>query len=400
MGEKIKRLIRNGRNDELLKRFCAKRYRTRLNEEYEMLLIERCSPKVVLAYINHFFLSDKGEKCLVEKMPVEVCMWYYKLYCFSDATQLHIIDNNLVDVARAWFQNSDFCDVQYMLGCQNDDIILAYIESHKLENDEEVLYLLDHRNKNLLVSYIKKGWALSNEVKEKIIERDNLYAFRALAEHYNHIYRIRLNNTSNFRVIMGQIEDYALTPDLQIKVLKDGNPMFVDVMLSLMPLSVEAQEYMVENNMSTSLFKKHVEGMYCLGGYRFEKEFEPSLFRAIAKNNLDECLTSYKYHDQLTVVNYASVEAVLRYVKSVWLSDIAQVALIYRGDEAPIREFISRCSWDRGLCWEAEVALAHLNNDKLLEQYINIHTMCEEAVKILSAKNIALHHKYCARYAK
>ncbi|MBR3608818.1 MAG: hypothetical protein IKL50_02900, partial [Bacteroidales bacterium] len=105
------------------------------------------------------------------------------------------------------------------------------------------------------------------------------------------------------------------------------------------------------------------------------------------------------YHDQLTVVNYASVEAVLRYVKSVWLSDIAQVALIYRGDEAPIREFISRCSWDRGLCWEAEVALAHLNNDKLLEQYINIHTMCEEAVKILSAKNIALHHKYCARYA-
>ena len=399
MNEKIKRLIRKGSNDELLAYLSARRYRTRFDGLYERLLIDRCSKEVVLAYINRFSLSLDAEKYLVEKMPADVCVKYYNLQGFYDETEMHILDNNLVDVARELFKCNFFNDTQYILGCQKDDIIMAFLESCKELDESEVLYLLDHRNRNLLARYIKRGWVLSDKVKAEIINRDNLQAFRALCEHYNHIYRIRVPHMHDFRQIMGQIEDYALTPELQIKVLRGDDPMFIEVMLSLMPLSMEAQEYMIETDMKRSLFKTHVENMYCLGGYRFEKEFEPKLFAAISKHNLDECLTSYKYHDNLSVVTYASVNAVVQYVKSVWLSDIAQVALIYRGEELPITEFISRCSWDRGLCWEAEVALARLNNEKLLMQYINIHTMCHEAVKILCAVNPKLHQSYCVRYA-
>ncbi len=400
MNEKIKRLIRKGSNDELLAYLSARRYRTRFDELYEKLLIDRCSKEVVLAYINRFSLSLDAEKYLVEKMPADVCVKYYNLQGFYNETEMHIIDNNLVDVARELFKCNFFNDSQYILGCQKDDIIMAFIESCKELDEKEVMYLLDHRNRSILVKYIKRGFVLSQKVKEEIIRKDNIQAFRALCEHYNHIYRIRVSHMHDFRQIMGQIEAYALTPDLQIEVLKNAGSMMVEVMLSLMPLCYEAQEYIVNDRLAKPLLKKHVECMYCLGGYRFEKDFESKLFFALSKNNLDECLMSYKYHDHLAIVNNASVGALVNYVKNVWLWDTAQVALIYRGEEVAIREFISRCSFDRGLCWEAEVALAHLNNERLLEMYINIHTMCEEAVRILCKTNQKLHQMYCAKYAK
>ncbi|MBQ8750802.1 MAG: hypothetical protein IJZ30_04110 [Alphaproteobacteria bacterium] len=393
MSKKLITLIERKADEELKAYFGSLGKEKPLDCHEELVLLEHSSEDVILAYINRFRLSEKAEILMLEKVTPHIRLTYINYYGLREETQKFVIERNLLPVAFDFMKMHEFFDVDYLLENGDSEMIRAHINSHAL-NDEQVEKLLNHDNSSLFTSYVNKGRFISDKIKELVIKNEDYSAFKAIVYHFYRTFKNKSKKARDYKKLMNQVSGVGLSSEQQIMVLSSFNRMFIELLLKTTPLSVKAQDYLIEHNFDASWFKIHVENLYCVGGYRFEGENEAKLFKVLAKKNLDDCLTELRLLDDVSFVKFASVEAVRKYIKNFWLTDDAQVALIEGGNSTIIKELLSRYSPEHGICWQAEVALVSLNSTALIDFYISFHSMCWDALEILKKCNPELHKKY------
>ena len=395
MGKKIVDFIKRRADAQVLAYFSSKAYRERLEDCEEELLLRNCSDKVFLAYINRFFLSNTAEKTMLDLRKLELCEAYIEKYGLCDDAQRYMLDRNMLDIASIFFKMREFYDVEYLLGSRNEEMVKIYLEYHALNKDEQVVYLLSYKNLSLFCDYVAKGRVIGDVVKDRVIATENITTFKAVVYHYSKVFREMAVEATNFSWLKEKVSSYGFNATQQIDVLKSEDRMMIEAMLCSMPLEKEAQAYLFEHEFLKQMVQNHVVSLYCIGGYRFEKEYEEKLFKLLNKRSLDDCLMSMRFYDTLTIVKHCSDEHVLGFVKTTWLCDEAQVYLVKNKNEQIVKEFVARFTKDHGMCWQAEVCLVKRNLTELIDLYIKVHTMCGQALQILNMTNTRLYKKYC-----
>ncbi|MBR5599391.1 MAG: hypothetical protein IKW39_05050 [Alphaproteobacteria bacterium] len=387
-------LIERNADNEIKAYFEAMGEGRPLDYHEELVLLEYSSMEVILSYINRFKFSPKAEIKMLDKVTPHVRMVYINFYGLSEEAQKYVIDKDLLPVAVDFLVMRQFDDVDYLLDKGNTQMISAHIRNYPLGDDDKVKKLLCHSNSTLFTTYVNKGYFISDDIKREILETENYSALRAVMFFFYRMYKAKSKRARDFNKLMEVVSPYGLSSDMQMMVLISFNKMLIELLLKTTPLCVKAQEYLFKRNFDPYWLKLHVETMYCVGGYRFEGENEKLLFKALAKRNLDDCLTSFRHYDDVSFVKFATTEAVKKYLKDFWLTDDAQVALIERGNTDLIKTFLLRFNPEHGICWQAEVALCKLNATEMIDFYIGFHTMCWDALEILKVANVELHNKY------
>jgi hypothetical protein len=321
-------------------------------------------------------------------------MVYINYYGLSGEAQMYVIKQNLLLVALDFMKMRQFDDVDYLLEHGDAQMISNYIRNYPLADDEKVKKLLCHDNSTLFSSYVNKGNFISDAIKKEVIETENYSAFKAIMYFYYRQFKAKSKKVRDFARLLEVVQPFGLSDEMQMMVMESFDKMLIELLLKTTPLCKKAQEFLFKRNFDPHWLKLHVEAIYCVGGYRFEGENEKLLFKALAKKNLDECLTSFRQQDDVSFVKYASAEAIKKYIKDFWLTDEGQVALIEGGNRDLIKDFLSRFNPEHGICWQAEVALVKINSAELLNFYIGFHTMCWEALEILKTANVELYDKY------
>ncbi len=394
MCKKLIGLIERNADEEIKAYFLAMGEGRPLDCHEELVLLEYSSMEVILSYINRFKFSAKAEIKMLEKVTPHVRMVYINFYGLSEEAQKYVIDHNLLPVASDFMKMRQFFDVDYLLDKGDAQMISNHIRNYPLEDDDKVRKLLCHDNSTLFSLYVSKGNFISDNIKREIIETENYSAFKAVMYFFYRQYKAKSRKARDFDKLLKLVGPYGLSEEMQMMVMESFNKLLIELLLKTSPLSLKAQEYLFKRNFDPYWLKLHVEAIYCVGGYRFSGENEKLLFKALAKKNLDDCLTSFRHQDDVSFVKFATFEAVKKYLKDFWLTDEAQVALIERGNSDLIKDFLSRFNPEHGICWQAEVALCKLNATEMIDFYIGFHTMCWEALEILKVANIELHKKY------
>jgi hypothetical protein len=394
MSKKLVDLVERNACEELKAYFSALGDGHPLDYHDECVLLERSSMEVISSYINRYRFSPKAEIIMLEKVAPVVRTTYINFYGLCEEAQKYVIDHNLVPVAIDFMKMRNFDDVDYLLEHGDAQMISNHIRANALKDDNQVRKLLEHNNSTLFNVYVSKGYFISEDIKNEIIDTENYSAFKAVVYHFYRVFKAKSKKISCFSKLMEQVEVYGLSSKMQMKVLSSFNRMLIELMLKTVPLYQEAQNYLFLRNFDALWLKLHVESLYCLGGYRFDCENEAKLFKGLAKKDLDDCLTTFRHQDDVSFVKYATPQTVKKYLKDFWLTDEGQVALIERGETSLIRAFLERFNPEHGICWQAEVALCKLNSTELIDFYIGFHTMCWEALEILKVSNVKLYDKY------
>lgn len=386
--KKIISLIERECVDELKAYFESVSGQPPLDVHEEMVLLEHFSFDAVKSYINRFRFSEKAEVVFVIKSPRELCQIYINYYGLRDNTQQYVIDKNLVDVASDFMLMRRFWDDEYVIDHASVRILRPYIVEKPLKEDNLVRKLFYHENKGVFASYVTHGHFISEDIKREIIDERDDKAFKAIMyRFYNKFKRLSRKSNDWQKLIKSKMVDFALPDELQLSVIRSFDRFMLEILLKTTPLCEEAQDLLFQYNTDAQWFKLHVSVMYGMAGYRFSEKNEPKLFKVLAQKNLDECLTAFRLRDDVSFVNVASYDAISKYVKDFWLSDDAQVALIRRGDNKLVKEFISRFSPEHGMCWQAEVEMVRKCNDDVIKSYVSFHTMCREALDVLKNRN-------------
>ena len=399
MNKKIIKLIERNSVQELQAYFADMPAGKPLDLHDELVLLEHFPETAVTTFINRFRFSEDAEKVFIQKAPGNLRRKYINHYGLYEKTQKFIIDSNLTDVAFEFIRMRRFANVNYMLDKADPQIIRSYIQLNPLDNDKQVLKLLHHENKSLFRGYVDKGHFISEQVQMTVIEEKNISAFTALMYKINRNFKKKAHTMTFAQMQERQVADIMLAENLQVMVLDDSDRMFIELLLKTSPLAPEAQKLMFERNFDAEWFRLHVEHLYGVGGYRFELEYEPKLLKLLASKDLDDCLTKFRQRDDVSFVQSASPNAVLKYIKDFWLTDDGQVALIARGNSDLIQKLISRYTPEHGLCWQAEVKLVEIASPETIKQYISFHSMCGEALSLLEKKSRETLDFYYTRHA-
>ncbi|MBP3687434.1 MAG: hypothetical protein J6J35_03610 [Alphaproteobacteria bacterium] len=389
MKQKIISLLERNNTEELQAYFDTMPAGKPLDSTDELLLLEHFSEPVLKSYISRFPLSTQAEALFVKKAPAALRQLYINLHSLKAETQNLIIKENLEDVAADFCTMRTFEDIPFLLENGKVNVIHSYLSRYPLENDALVLTLLHHQNSSLMTCYINNGRYISPTVLTAVIEEKHLEVFKAFCYRQYRTFKKKALAQTSFDKLIERLGALYLPETLQIEVLKACDWRFVEVLLKTTPLAPLAQKLLFDRKFDYTWLKLHVTSLYGTGGYRFQKEYEPLLFKALATKDMDECLTGFRHQDDTVFVQNASEKAVLKYLESFWLTDDAQVALIARGNATLIAKLISRYSPSHGLCWQAEVKLVEICSPQLIRSYTSFHTMCCEALKQLEQKSPA-----------
>lgn len=398
MSKKFISLVKHRNASELAAYFAALPKGKPLDKKDEMVLIENYLDAAVLSYIIRFRFSEDAEIAFLDKAPLHHRRTYINCYGLRPATQKLILDQGKDEICQDFIRMRRFEDVTYFLEHGSPAVIRAYLALNVLENDEQVLLLLHHKNSYLFKAYVDSGRFISETVQRAVIEERNISAFTALMYNFHRNFKKKARNLTLEQMIEKQTPDVMLAEDLQLLVLDNANRMFVELMLKTTPLAVAAQKLMFERNFDAEWFRLHVEHLYGVAGYRFAQAEEERLFKILASKNLDDCLTKFRQRDDVSFVRLASSDAVVKYIKDFWLSDDAQVALLARGNADLAKKLISRYSPEHGLCWQAEVKLVELYSPEVIKLYVSFHSMCGEGLAKLEQKSREVYDFYYTRH--
>lgn len=387
MAKKIITLIERNAEDELkayLQNTTAERP---LDAHDELVLLEHFLPEAVLSYINRFRFSEKAEIVFIKKAPPEMRQKYVHYYGLTEAAQKYIIDKDLKEAAVDFMQLRRFWDDNYLLDHASAGILRPYVGFYVLEGDDLLLKLLHHSNATLFQGYVSKGRYISDKVVQEVIAMRHEAGFKALMYRFYNRFKKKARQVSDFAKLMKSkpVSEFALSEEMQLAVIRIFDRMMIEILLKTCPLAPKAQDLLFVHNFDAQWFKLHVTNLYGVGGYRFTPENETKLFKLLASKNLDDCLTTFRQRDDVAFMRLASPEAISAYIKSFWLSDDAQVALLERRDSQLAKELISRYSPEHGMCWQAEVALAKNYSAEVIKTYISFHTMCFAAQDVIRA---------------
>lgn len=372
MRKKIISLIERNATEELKAYFDTLSSETPLDVHEELVLLEHFEPAAVKSYINRFRLSEQAETLFLDKAPSELRLAYFNYYSLSIPAQKHLVKHDMFAAAADFFKLRRFFDVSWLLKHAKAEIIRLYLSRNALEDEKEVITLLHHENQTLFASYVAKGNYISQKVKHTVIEEENVKAFSAIMYAFARKFKQKSKKKADFAKIMqNHLADLALPEEEQVEVLCSYNRELREILLKTSPLYPKAQEVLFKRNYDPEWLKLHVCTLYGRGGYRFTPENEKKLFCVLAAKNLDDCLTTFRHQDDITFVQCASPAAVTAYLKSFWLTDDAQVALITRGNAELIKTLISRYNPEHGLCWQAEVELVKLGAFELVRSYVS-----------------------------
>lgn len=387
MAKKIISLLERNNVDELRAYFDAMPAGRPLDYPDEILILEHFFEPVVQSYVSRFPLSKEAEAIFIKKAPAALRQLYINLHGLKPETQNFIIKENLKDVAADYCTMRTFDDVSFLLENGSTTVLHNYLVRYPLENDDLVLKLLCHPNASMMVCYISTGRYISSSVLTAIIEGRHFEAFKAFCSRQYRMFKKKALTQASLDKIIERLGANYLSGSLQMEVLEACDWRFVEMLLKTTPLAQEAQKLLLERKFDYTWLKLHVTSLYGIGGYRFAKEYEPMLFKALAAKDMDDCLTHFRHQDDTVFVQNASEKAVLKYLESFWLTDSAQVALIARGNGTLIKKLISRYSPSHGLCWQAEVKLVEICSPEIIRLYTSFHTMCGQALEKLGQKS-------------
>lgn len=396
MKKKFIQLIERNSVEELRSYFDDLPAEKPLDSEDELIMLDHFNPEVVMSFTYRFRFSQKGEIRFIQVAPANVRRTYINYRGLWSTTQKYVIDNNLVEVARDFSEMRMFDDVDYLLEHGSPAMISDCMRYHVLENDDQVLALARHECTSLFrgyVSYGKYGRFVSDAVLTEIVNNELSSAFNAVVWQYGRNFKKRAKTQTYEQMKAKHLDNIAIPGVLQVAVLKSGNRWMIEPLLKTTPLVPEAQAVLFEMNFDAQWLKIHVVNMYCVGGYRFEPQYEELLFKALAKKNLDECLISFKLRNDDKVggdvifAENASPETLIKFIKEHWLSDAGQVAALKRGLGDVARVFISRFTPEHGMCGEAEVVLVTFYPVEVINLYTVFHSMCSEALSLLRQKS-------------
>ncbi|MBO5038247.1 MAG: hypothetical protein J6C85_02155 [Alphaproteobacteria bacterium] len=387
MAQKIISLLERNNVAELKAYFDAMPAGKPLDYPDEILILEHFSEPVVQSYVSRFPLSKEAEAIFIKKAPAALRQLYINLHGLKPETQHLIIEENLKEAAADFCTMRTFDDVSFLLEKGSTSVLRNYLVRYPLENDDLVLKLLCHSNPSMMVCYINTGRYISPTVLRAMIEERHLEAFKAFCYRQHRLFKKKAAAQAPFDKIIERLGANYLSCSLQLEVLEACDWRFVEVLLKTTPLAQEAQKLLFERKFDYTWLKLHVTSLYGIGGYRFSKDYEPLLFKALAAKDMDDCLTNFRHQDDTVFVQNASEKAVLKYLEGFWLADEAQVALIARGNGTLIKKLISRYSPSHGLCWQAEVKLVEICSPEVIRLYTSFHTMCGQALEKLGQKS-------------
>jgi len=387
MRKKFLSLVERDSVAELSAYFAALPAGKPLDRQEEMVLLEYYPEAAVTSYINRFRLSEDAEIVFIDKAPGKHRRAYINFYGLRPTTQKFIIDKHLDNAALDFAHMRHFDDVDYLIEHGSPTVIRVYIQDNALANDKQVLKLLHHDNAGLFKAYVDNGRYISDDVQKAIVTENNLNAFNALVFYYHRRFKKKARNLTWDQMVEKEVHDVALSEQMQQLVFDSGSRMFIESMLRTTPLAPAIQKLMFDRNFDAEFFKLHVEVLYGVAGYRFEPELEEKLFKLLASKDFDDCLAKFRLRDDLSFVRCASANAVAKYIKDVWLSDEAQVALFARGNVDLAKKLISRYSSEHGLCMQAEIKLVEIYSPEVIKLYVDFHTMCSEALAKLGIKS-------------
>lgn len=396
MNKQFIQLIERDSLDELRAYFETLPAEKPLDLEDELIMLDHFNPEVVMSFTYRFRFSQKGEIRFIQVAPANVRRTYINYRGLWLTTQKYVIDNNLVEVARDFSEMRTFDDVDYLLEHGSTPIIGDFLRYHALENDEQVLTLARHESKSLFRGYVshgKYGRFISEYVLTEIVSNRLYSAFNAVVWQYGRNFKKRARTMTFEQMKEKHLDNIAIPSKLQVEVLRGGDRWFVQPLLQTTPLSPDAVSVLFEMNYDVQWLKIHVVNVYCVGGYRFEPEYEKQLFKALAKKNLDECLISFKLRNDDKVngdvifAENASPTTLIKFIKEHWLSDAGQVAALKRGLGDVARVFISRFTPEHGMCGEAEVVLVTFYPVEVINLYTVFHSMCSQALALLREKS-------------
>ncbi len=398
MNSSVIKLIERNADKELKAYFDNMSKEQPLDYQEEKVLLEHFLPSAVESYIKYFRFSEKAEILFIEKAPSVMRLNYINHYGLRPATQKYIIEKNLVEAIKDFSRMRHLEDVDHLLDKGSDEAVRIYLSNNRLEQDEQILKVLHRKNRTLFKEYVNK-YVISDTLKEMIFAEKDYEGFKAIVFKFYRQFRTKSRKVQDFKTLMeSKFAAEAIPSDLQIKILQSPDRDFVMLLLQTCPLSKEAQDVLWKYHYDAEWLKFHVEHLYCMGGYRFTPENETKLFKALASKNLDDCLTQFRHQDDISFVKYAGIEAVKKYIKSFWLTDEAQVALIQRGEGSLLKEFISRFSPEHGMCWQAEVELVKLGAWDVIKEYISFHSMCWEALSAIKENKPELAEEYYSKH--
>lgn len=393
-------LIERDAAEELQAYFSALGNEKPLDTHEELVLLNHFLPAAVKSYINRFRFSEQAELLFIDKAPADIRLAYINFYGLREETQKYIISHNLREAARDFMQMRYFSDIDYLIDNGSSEIVRAYFSLNKLENEEHVRKLLHHDNDTLFYTYACK-WVISENIKREIIEQHMERAFNTIMYKFYRKFRKKAHKTADFQKLMSStLAAEALPAELQVLVLSSFNRFMIEILLKTCPLAPIAQETLWKYKYDSEWLKLHVEHLYGMAGYRFTPENEVRLFKELSSKNLDDCLTTFRHQDDVSFVQTATFPAVKKYIKSFWLSDEAQIALLNRGNSEIAKDLISRYSPQHGLCWQAEIELIRNYSEETIKAYISFHTLCWEAIELLKSRFPAVAEYYysCHRY--
>lgn len=389
MNRKIVELLEGGSLDELNAFFCGLTADEALKVEGVILQPEYFKAEVVKCFVKCFRFSEVAEAIFIQVAPPYLRRFYINYYGLWLTTQQDVIDKNLTEVGKELSKIRTFDDVEYLLKYGSPVMIDDFLRYHTLQEDEHVLMLARHKSKMLFHSYMSRegGCFISEAALAEIIKCELDAAFNAIVWQYGRNFKEKARLKTYAEIAKECAEDVILQDAFQCEVLKKGNPWLVEPLLKTTPLCVEAQKVLFEMNYDIQWLKIHFVNMYCVGGYRFEPEYEKRLFEVLGRNNLDDCLLEYKDRDDVIIVENAGPDTLLKYVKGRWLSNEAQVALLNRRLSEVTCAFIARFTHDHGMCSQAEVKLVELYPAEVINLYTAFHSMCGEALCLLRQKS-------------
>jgi len=395
MDRKFQALIKRRNVDELKSYFEALPDGKPLNFPDEKLLLAQADNELaVMAYFKKFPFSDEAVKLFLNVASEPMRRSYINRYGLPWGAQKYVIDNKMTAVASDFTQMHFFDDVDYLLSHANPEMIRMHISKTKLNKEAQVLKLLHNENSSLFIAYVAKGYFISDKVIKVVIEEHKVKALKAILSRQHRQFK-KLAKKHDIDDIRKNFADEAiLSEELQVAVLEDFNALTTEFMLMCSPLFPKAQEFVITRNFDAYLLKIHVSSLYGQAGYRFDQKWEPALFKALSLKGMDDCLMQFCQQDDVVFVRYASAETAIKFIKSCWLSDEAQVVLMQRGNSEIINAFISRFTPEHGMCQEAEVEMVKICSPDTIKRYVSFHTMCREALELLHKKCLEVFNYY------
>lgn len=261
-----------------------------------------------------------------------------------------------------------------------------------------MLGLLRNPNRSLFPMYVNKGNKVPDTVLKEVVKGRHIHAFKIIAVCYHRRFKELAKRMTFAEIIRQKPADIMFSEEIQLLVLDSGEQLMWQIMLCNMPLWPNVQKELHERQFEFDWFKMHVVHLYGMAGYRFEPQTEELMLAKLGCKNIDDCMRQFGQQNDASFVSVVSAMTAAQFCNEHWLSDDAQVSVIWRRDQV-INVLIRRFTPEHGMCWRAEVEMAKICPAVTIKMYIEFHSMCSEALNVLKMRFPELHYFYYTRHA-